>query len=193
MYTKFLYSKCKSGFHEKNIYPIVALIIIAASAFTFIKSENWKISEDYSIKFSGNNATGIFKGLKGIVNFDNDSLASSKFDVTVDVSTINTGNGMKNTHAKSENWFDAAKYPTISFTSTTIIKTASGYETKGNLTIHGVTKEFVIPFTFKSTANGGVFVSSFDVNRLDFNMKTPEPDLGAATILRVDLNIPVHK
>ncbi len=178
---------------KKNIYPIAALLIIAASAFTFIQSQNWKIGEDYSIKFSGNNASGIFKGLKGTVDFDDANLASSKFDVTVDVATINTGNGMKNTHAKSDKWFDAEKYPTITFVSTSITKSATGYDAKGNLQIHGVTKEVTLPFTFQKTASGGVFTSSLDINRLDFNMKTPEPDLGAATILKVDLNVPVHK
>jgi|HubBroStandDraft_2_1064218.scaffolds.fasta_scaffold254352_1 polyisoprenoid-binding protein YceI len=178
---------------KKNIYPIAALLIITASAFTFIQTQNWKISEDYIIKFSGNNVSGIFKGLKGTINFDDANLGSSKFEVTVDVATINTGNGMKNTHAKSDKWFDVEKYPTISFVSTSITKSPTGYDAKGNMQIHGVTKEVTLPFTFQKTANGGVFTSTFDINRLDFNMQTPEPDLGAATILKVDLNIPVHK
>src|SRR5271154_4182684 len=95
---------------KKNIYPIAGLLIIGASALTVIQSQNWKIGEDYSIKFSGDNASGVFKGLKGTVNFDDSNLASSTFDVTVDVATINTGNGMKNTHAKSDKWFDVVKY-----------------------------------------------------------------------------------
>jgi polyisoprenoid-binding protein YceI len=177
---------------KKNTYPIAALLFIAASAFTFIKSQTWKISEDYRIEFSGDNASGIFRGLKGSVIFDDADLASSRFDVAVDVDSINTGNGMKNTHAKSEKWFDAEKYPTITFVSLSITKTTSGYEAKGNLQIHGVTKDFTIPFSFNKTATGGVFVSTFVVNRLDFDMKSPEPDLGAATILKVDLIIPVH-
>jgi polyisoprenoid-binding protein YceI len=178
---------------KNKIYPIAAVLIISASAFTFIKSQSWKISGDYSINFSGDNASGIFRGFKGSVNFDEADLASSRFDVAVDVDSINTGNGMKNTHAKSEKWFDAEKYPDITFVSTSITKTTGGYEAKGNLQIHGVTKDFTIPFSFNKTASGGAFVSTFVVNRLDFNMKTPEPDLGAATILKVDLNIPVHR
>lgn len=178
---------------KKSIYPIAALLIVAASAFTFIQSQNWKISEDYSIKFSGNNASGIFKGLKGTISFDETNLAASKFDVSLDVSTINTGNGMKNTHAKSDKWFDVEKFPTIFFTSSSITKISAGYEAKGKLTMHGVMKDFIIPFSFTKNKNDGFFTSSFDINRLDFNMQTPEPDLGAATVFKVDLNIPVHK
>ena len=49
------------------------------------------------------------------------------------MASINTANGMKNTHAKGEGWFNADKYPTIAFTSSAITKTASGFEAKGAL------------------------------------------------------------
>ncbi len=176
---------------KTNICMVAGVMIIAIFSFTFIQSQEWKISDDYSIKFTGNNATGIFRGLKGTVIFDDADLSSSRFDVTVDVTSINTGSGMKNTHAKSEKWFDAAKYPYIAFKSTSISKTPGGYAAKGNLTMHGVTKDFTIPFTFTKNSGGGVFVSNFTVNRLDFGIQTPEPDLGAASVLTVDLNIPV--
>jgi len=177
---------------KKLIYPIAAIAIIIASAFTVIKSQNWKIGEDYSIKFTSEDPSGIFRGLKGNVVFDENDLPNSKLDVTVDISTINTGNGMKNTHAKSEKWFDAEKYPVISFTSSELTATTSGFLAKGILEIHGVKKEFTIPFTFKKTDSGGIFAGSFDINRLDFNINTDEPKHGA-TILKVDIFVPVSK
>src|SRR4051794_14811866 len=111
---------------KQLVYPFAAIVLIVASAFTFIKSQDWKISDNYSIKFDGGDPSGEFKGLQGTVSFDPNDLASSKFDVSIDVATINTGNGMKNTHAKSAMWFDAEKYPTIKFTSTSITKTDTG-------------------------------------------------------------------
>jgi polyisoprenoid-binding protein YceI len=177
---------------KKFIYPVAAVLIMAASAFTFIQSTNWKINDGYSIKFTSDDPSGVFTGLKGTIAFDEASLTTSKFDVTVDVSTINTGNGMKNTHAKSEKWFDATKYPNITFTSTEITKTANGYQAKGSMEIHGVKKDFIIPFTFAKTATGALFTASFDINRLDFNINTAEPAHGAST-LKVDLSIPVSK
>src|SRR5580698_6566832 len=151
---------------KRIIYPFAAFLIIAASAFTFIKSQDWKVGDDYAIKFTSGDPSGEFKGLKGTVSFDDANLAASKFDVSVDVATINTGNGMKNTHAKSEKWFDAEKYPTITFTSSAIAKTADGYETKGTLNMHGVQKEMDIPFTFQDNT----FKASFSINRLDYNI-----------------------
>lgn len=177
---------------KKFIYPVAAFAIMVTSAFSVIKSQDWKITDDYSVKFTSEDPSGVFRGLKGDVVFDEKDLAASKFDVSIDVATINTGNGMKNTHAKSEKWFDAEKYPVITFTSSAITSTASGYEAKGTLEIHGVKKDFTMPFTFQKTDNGGVFNSSFDINRLDFNINTAEPAHGASTV-KVDLSVPVTK
>ena len=173
---------------KKLVYPIAAVALIIASAFTVVKSVDWKIADNYSVKFSGGDPSGEFRGLKGTVSFDENDLAGSKFDVSIDVATINTGNGMKNTHAKSAMWFDAEKFPTIKFTSSAITKTASGYEAKGTLDMHGVQKEITIPFTFTNN----VFAGTIEVNRLDYNVNSAEPEHGAAKF-KVDINVPVTK
>lgn len=173
---------------KKLLYPFAAIAIIIVSAFTVIKSQDWKIADNYSIKFDGGDPSGEFGGLKGTISFDPNDLTTSKFDATIDVATINTGNGMKNTHAKSAMWFDAEKYPTIKFTSEAITKTATGYETKGILDMHGVQKEITIPFTF----NNNTFSGSFEINRLDYNINTAEPNHGSAKF-KVDINVPVSK
>jgi polyisoprenoid-binding protein YceI len=173
---------------KKFIYPIAAMVLIVASSFTVLISQDWKIADNYSVKFDGGDPSGQFGGLKGTISFDPNDLANSKFDATIDVATINTGNGMKNTHAKSEKWFDADKYPTIQFTSSAITKASTGYEAKGMLTMHGVQKEVVIPFTFEEN----VFKGSFTVNRLDYNVNTAEPNHGSASF-KVDIQVPVTK
>jgi polyisoprenoid-binding protein YceI len=175
-------------FMKKYILPLAAVVLTIGSAFTVLKTQDWKIADNYSIKFDGGDPSGQFGGLKGTVSFDPNDLANSKFDATIDVSTINTGNGMKNTHAKSEKWFDADKYPTIQFTSSAITKSATGYEAKGTLSMHGVQKEVVIPFTF----DDNIFKGTMTVNRLDYNINTAEPAHGASTF-KVDITVPVTK
>ncbi len=173
---------------KKLIYPIAAMGLLIASAFTVIKSQDWKINDNYVIKFDGGDPSGEFKGLKANISFDPNNLASSKFDASIDVASINTGNGMKNTHAKSEKWFDAEKYPAIKFISTSITKTATGYVAAGTLEMHGVQKPAIIPFTF----DNNVFTGSFTVNRMDFNINTAEPDHGGSKF-KVDIMVPVTK
>jgi polyisoprenoid-binding protein YceI len=173
---------------KKLVYPAIGILMILASAFTLIATQEWKISDSYTVKFNGGDPSGEFRGLKGLVSFDPANLASSKFDVTIDVASINTGNGMKNTHAKSAMWFDAEKYPTIHFTSSAITKSAAGYDAKGTLDIHGVQKEVTIPFTFSDN----VFKGSFEINRMDYNINTAEPNHGASKFA-VDITVPVTK
>jgi polyisoprenoid-binding protein YceI len=173
---------------KKLIYPFVAIVLIFASAFTFIQSQDWKIEEKYSVKFDGGDPEGEFKGLKGLVRFDEKDLAASKFEVSIEVATINTGNGMKNTHAKSAGWFDAEKYPTITFTSSAITKTSSGYAAKGILDMHGIKKEITIPFTFSNN----VFASNFEVNRNEFGIGDPKHEKVPAT-LKLTISVPVTK
>lgn len=173
---------------KKFIYPFAAIVLLVSSAFTIRLAQDWKIAENYTIRFTGGDPSGEFKGLKGELKFDPNDLAGSKFNVSVDVATINTGNGMKNTHAKSAMWFDAEKFPLIKFTSTSIAKTATGYQTTGILEMHGVRKEVTIPFVFENNE----FKGSFEVNRLDYKINEAEPDHGASKF-KLDISVPVTK
>jgi len=176
---------------NKIIYPIAAVLILAGSAFTFVSATSWQITEGYSIAFSSDDASGIFKGFKGNIAFDEQNPAASKFDVTIDVATINTGNGLQNKHAKSDEWFDVAKYPQIHFTSQKIARAGNGYQATGDLEIHGVKKSMTIPFTFKRSGTGGTFAGSFTVNRSDFKVGKPGGDVGEQ--IKLDISVPVTK
>jgi polyisoprenoid-binding protein YceI len=105
------------------------------------------------------------------------------------VASINTGNGLQNKHAKSDEWFDAAKYPTIHFVSTKVAKTGAGYQVTGNLQIHGVTKPVTIPFTFKRTGAGATFAGTFTVNRSDYGIGKPGGEVPEP--VKLDISVPV--
>ena len=103
---------------KKIIFPLAAVVLLLASAFTFKSAQTWKIADGYSVAFSSADPSGVFNDLKGSIAFDENDLGASKFEVTIDVNSINTGNDMQNKHAVSKKWFDAETYPTIKFTST---------------------------------------------------------------------------
>jgi polyisoprenoid-binding protein YceI len=173
---------------KKQTYLLASVLLMIGSAFAFIQSQDWKIAEGYAIKFEAGDPSGEFSGLKGSIKFDEKNLASSEFNVTVDVASINTGNGMKNAHAKSANWFDVEKYPNIAFTSSSINKTANGFEAKGLLEMHGVKKEIVLPFTFANNT----FSANMEVNRLDFNIDDGKHPKMLPT-MKVSITVPVTK
>lgn len=177
-------------FQKRTIYSFSVLTILTLTSFTFQISDRWAISQEHSVKFETSYASGEFTTIEGSIIFDHNNLEVSKFDITIDVSSISTGNSLKDRHAKKEKWFGVDKHPTIRFISNNITKKSSGYETNGILNLHGVKKKINIPFTF----DNNTFQGSFDVNRLDYNVGT---DTGFSSIVgtevHIDLNIPVTK
>lgn len=175
---------------KKSKFLLALSTIIVLSAFTFKSSVNWKISDGYSIKFSGTDAEGIFKDLKGDVQFDNANPENSSFSFSVAVNSINTGKGMKNKHAVSDKWFDAEKYPNITFKSSSVSKAGDAFKVTGIMNIHGVSKEMTIPFAF----NNNSFSSQFSVNRMDFGVGTMEGmSKKVSNEIKLDVTIPVTK
>ena len=168
---------------------LFAGLIIVLSAFTINSSINWTISENHEIKFSSTTGDpeGIFKTITGNIQFDDNDLASSKCDLTIDVNSINTGNGMKNKHAKSENWFDAENYPNIEFKSAKFSKNETGFKVTGMMKMHGIEKGMTLPFTLSNN----VFKSTFSVNRIDF--KIGESMKKVSDEIKLEVSIPVNK
>ena len=94
---------------KKRMKAIACVIgILTLWVFT-IFTPSWNIDPNYSIKFSSSKAEGSFTGLKGTIEFDKNQLGNAKMDVSVDATTINTGNSLKDKHARGESWFDVTK------------------------------------------------------------------------------------
>ena len=175
----------------KNLnFLTIIFAMMLFSAFTVNNSMSWKIAEGYSIKFAGTDAEGVFNELDGDIQFDAENPNNSSFSFTVAVNSINTGKGMKNKHAVSSKWFDAEKYPNITFSSKSVTQKGNGYSVTGTMTIHGVAKEMTIPFTF----NGNAFSSKFSVNRMDFGVGTMKGmSKKVSNEIKLDVTIPVSK
>ena len=90
------------------------------------------------------NVRGGFSKVQGTVVYDPENLSASSIDVTIDVNSLSTGDATRDTHLKSADFLDVEKYPTITFKSKTITKDGDDLKVKGDLTIHGVTKEVVL-------------------------------------------------
>ena len=166
---------------------IPILLAVAMFAFAFTALQAYKITDKFEIKFDSKDASGIFSELSGDVDFDSNDLSKSKFNFKIAVASINTGNSLQNKHAKSDKWFDAAKYPNITFTSNKFEKSGQSYKTTGTLEIHGIKKTVTIPFDFKNNA----FIAKFSVDRNDFKIGKASADVGNK--IDIEATIPVAK
>jgi polyisoprenoid-binding protein YceI len=87
------------------------------------------------------NVKGEFQAATGKLKLDTADLTKSAVEVSLDAATINTGDAQRDAHLKSADFFDAEKFPTLTFKSNRISKNKNGVITvAGDLTIHGVTR-----------------------------------------------------
>lgn len=165
------------------------MLLLFASAFSVVYLQEWEIGNDYEVRFSGKYANGGFRKLQGDVVFKEDDLRMSRFDVTIDVNSIETGNKLKNKHARGAHWFDSEKYPLIHFVSSSIVKTDTGYIACGELDLHGVKKPLNIPFRFEKAGDSALFRGRFKINRAEFGIGESKGKASDST--EVEVVVPV--
>ena len=132
---------------------IVASIstIIALALPTFAFASTWNIDPDHSnVGFKVrhlmvSNVKGSFDKHTGIVEINDKDITKSKVEVSIDTNSINTNVKKRDDHLRSADFFDVAKYPTMTFVSKKVAKSGKDkLKVTGDLTLHGVTKEVVL-------------------------------------------------
>ncbi len=113
-------------------------------------SNVWKIdpvhtSAHFMVKhMMVSNVRGDFSRISGGANYDGKSLSNSSVTAIIDASSINTNEPGRDQHLKSADFFDVAKYPTMSFKSTKVEADGNTFKIIGDLTMHGITKPITL-------------------------------------------------
>ena len=184
----------KSLFKALNILVAISLsVLLVWINPTLAMAQSWSVGEGYNIAFNGSGAEGTFGGLDGTIRFDPSDPATAMFDVTIDVSTISTGNKTKDKHARGDSWFDASQFPKIKFVSNSCTATSNGYSVTGHLEIKGIRQQMTLPFAFKETDTGGLFEGNLTVNREDYGIKGPFMAFMVGDEFEVSISVPVSR
>lgn len=120
---------------------------------------------------------GHFDKYKVTVSGDPDTLADAKVQIEIDATSITTSNKTRDTHLRSDDFFDVKKFPKITFTSTGVKKDGAKIVVDGTLDMHGVKKPMTIPFEPVIGKNGAgimenVYKADISLNRKDFGIGT---------------------
>lgn len=118
------------------------------SQSAFADPVTWKIepnhtAANFSVKHLGvTNVNGSFRAVSGKVVIDETDLSKSSVEAKIPVSSVDTGIEDRDNHLRGTDFFDVAKYPYMTFTSTKVSKSSDGenYDVTGTLTLHGVSK-----------------------------------------------------
>ncbi|MCW8848707.1 MAG: YceI family protein [Melioribacteraceae bacterium] len=166
----------------KTLKALVALLFISVS-FTFAQT-SWDFDKSHSkIGFSVTHllitdVEGQFKDFEGTIISSGDDFEGAKIDFSADIASIDTDNEKRDGHLKSDDFFNAEKFPKMTFKGKSFTKTNSkNYKLVGDLTIRDVTKEVELDVKYNGTVTDpwgntkAGFALEGVVNRFDFNLK----------------------
>ncbi|WP_417829755.1 YceI family protein [Thalassospira sp.] len=139
-------------------------------------ADKWVVNSDESaITFNatqlGAAFDGAFEAFSADIHFSPDDLAGSSVEVLIDIASVNTGNGDRDSQIVSPDWFDATQWPTAKFATKSFSQIAPGtYEAVADLTIRDVTREVTLPFDLEIDGNAANATGALTINRTDFGV-----------------------
>jgi polyisoprenoid-binding protein YceI len=117
---------------------------------------------------------GRFTRFPVTFNFSPTNPAAGHLEVTVEMTSVDTGDQERDDTLRGDDLFAVTKFPQAHFSATQINKTASGFEAVGKLTIRGVTHDLTVPFTFRTATENGAAVGYMEgrtsIKRLDYGV-----------------------
>ncbi|HJP91791.1 MAG TPA: YceI family protein [Pyrinomonadaceae bacterium] len=135
--------------------------------------------QNSKIEFTGSKVTGSENGsfgdFSGQIDYSGNP-ETSRVNITIKIDSVKTDSPGLETHLKTADFFDAAKYPETTFVSTSIKpggENGATHTITGNLNMHGVTKGITFPATITVTPDAATVESSFSINRKEFGINYP--------------------
>ena len=190
-------------------FASILALLLAGALPAFAEVETFNFDKGHSlvgfrIRHFVSKVEGRFNKYEGTILIDRQNPAASKVELTIQADSIDTNNENRDKDLKSENFFDVAKYPTITFKSTKVVaKGNDAYDVTGEFTMHGVTKTITVPVKhtgfMKVPGRSGMgekagFEITFPLNRKDYGVVWNRALEGGGAMLSddVDINIQVE-
>jgi polyisoprenoid-binding protein YceI len=180
----------------KKIKVMIGLLLLTGSVFA---QTTWNIDKVHSkIGFSVTHMVvaeteGVFKDYTGTVVSKSDDFNGAEVNFTAKVASISTDNEKRDGHLKSPDFFDAEKFPDISFKGN-LVKDGNKYKLKGDFTMKGVTKKVEFDVTYGGSLNTGRgvkagFKLSGTVNRQDYGVSWTNKLASGEAVLGDDVQL----
>ena len=172
----------------KKIAAIFLLAIFSSFAFSQTKQTVTKSAITFEIKNLGINTGGSFGGLKADIKFDPAHLDASSIEASVDTKTINTDNDTRDSHLRSDSYFDADKYPQIRMKSVSFKhKSGDNYSGTFTLTIKDKTNQAEVPFSYTEAGNAAAFKGSLKIKRTDYGVGSKSMVMSNDVTVTIDI------
>ena len=187
--------------------PLLAAALALASTVAFAAPLTYKIDANHTdvvaswSHFGFSNPIAHFGKVDGNITYDPANVGASKVEVTIPLSGLNSHVGDFDDHLRSADFFDAEKFPTITFKSTSVKAAGKGkLKVTGDLTIKGVTKPVVLDVTINKTGvqpmakrEAAGFSATTTVKRTDFGLGLYAPNVSDQVKLSITTEAIVPK
>lgn len=154
----------------QSLLPLAAMFALslpaAAAGVDYAKSEITFVSKQMNVPVQGR-----FKKFTAQIAFDPKQPASSKADIEVDLTSIDTGSAEANDEVGKKTWFNTSAFPTAQFSSSAVAQTGPDrYEARGKLSIKGISQDVTAPFSVKRAGDVVTYDGGFTLKRLQFKI-----------------------
>jgi polyisoprenoid-binding protein YceI len=155
---------------------IAALVLTSLSAGAALSATRWTVDKTasrvgFEAAMNGEGFTGAFKRYDAQISFDPKDLKGSKAVVSIDMTSALTNEQTRDESLPTPDWFNAEKFPRATFISKGFTALGGGkYQAAGDLTLRGVTKPIILPFTLVISGDTAKMTSAIIVNRLVFGV-----------------------
>ena len=128
---------------------LAMLLLTSAGGATTYHIDAVHSNVSFSVRHIVSRTSGAFTSFEGTVDYDPTHPEKSAVSATVDVGSIDTNNKRRDGHLKSADFFDAGQHPSITFVSRSAEKQGDRLLVTGDLTMHGLTRQVVLPVEVK--------------------------------------------
>lgn len=135
----------KKSLRILSIGILTALLWVGTSTAETYQIDKSHSSVGFSVRHLVSRVPGKFSDVSGTITYDPAHPEMTSAEATIQTASINTDNERRDNHLRSADFFDAEKYPTITFKSTSAKKEGDKIMLTGNFTMHGVTKIVTLP------------------------------------------------
>ena len=165
-------------------FLVLLTLGVAAQADT-LKIDPVHSTVGFKIRHMFGNVTGRFTDVSGTIDVDAAHPENATVQATIGIKSIDTANAMRDNDLRGSNFFEAEKFPTMTFKSTKVVVNGQQADLTGDLTLHGVTKPITLKARLIGSGNDPIlkafavgFEATGDINRSDFGIKQYLPLVG---------------
>jgi polyisoprenoid-binding protein YceI len=181
-----------------NLVAVTIMVVPAVAQMQSWSIDSAHSSAQFAVRHLGiSTVRGAFTKVSGSVQYDSADPTKTTIDSTIDASSVDTRVEMRDNDLRSPNFFDVAKYPSLTFKSKRVEAVGSGkLKVTGDLTIHGVTRGVVLNVDGPSAAvkdpRGNLHIgaaASTTIDRKDFGVNGAGPMVGDDVTITIDLEM----